>query len=229
MNYLAFDLEIYKPLPTGETDWKAHMPLGVSCAATLASNEDKPLLWYADDYGAMSKEELTGLLAYMDAKANAGYKILTWNGLSFDFAVMANETGLHDLCVELAMNHIDMMIHFFCVKGFPVGLGAVAKGCGLPGKTEGVDGAKAPEMWANGEYAKVLEYVGQDVVTTLQVAQVVERQRGFSWTAKSGRLNSVDIPVWLTVADAMMLPEPDNSWMTAPWPRHKFTEWMRTK
>ena len=40
MKLLAFDLEIAKPLPEGCTDWKAHSPLGISCAATLRSDGD---------------------------------------------------------------------------------------------------------------------------------------------------------------------------------------------
>ena len=32
---------------------------------------------------------------------------------------------------------------------------------------------------------------------------------------------------WLTVDQAEKLPEPDTSWMADPWPRSKFTDWMR--
>ena len=32
--YLAFDIEIAKPLPEGIDDWKSVRPLGISCAAT---------------------------------------------------------------------------------------------------------------------------------------------------------------------------------------------------
>ena len=35
--YLAFDLEIAREIPEGG-DWKANRPLGISCAATLASD-----------------------------------------------------------------------------------------------------------------------------------------------------------------------------------------------
>lgn len=33
--YLAWDIEIAKTIPDGETDWKTHRPLGISCAATI--------------------------------------------------------------------------------------------------------------------------------------------------------------------------------------------------
>lgn len=225
--YCAFDLEIYKSIPEGETDWKRHRPLGISCAATLLSDEPTPRLWYSvDKTRAMFLSEAMSLVGYLDYKAAQGYTILTWNGLSFDFDILAEESHCQPLCAELAMNHIDMMFHFFCLKGFPLGLDACAKGCGLPGKTEGMDGARAPELWQAGEYAKVLEYVGQDVKTTIDIAEVVERQKGFDWTAKSGRRNSVRINKWLTVAECLKLTEPDNSWMSEPMQRSAFMGWL---
>ena len=229
--YLAFDIEIFKSIPDGETDWKHHRPLGISCAATLCSDEPHPRLWHAADKSRpMNAEEVAALVQYMSALSTDpfdGYSITTWNGLSFDFDILAEESGLHAECAALALSHIDMMFHFFCLKGFPLGLDACAKGCNLPGKTEGMDGAKAPELWQAGEYDKVLEYVGQDVITTLHVAQTVACQKGFDWTAKSGRLNSIRINEWKPVRECMTLPEPDNSWMSDPWPRSKFTEWMK--
>lgn len=224
--FLAWDIEIFNEIPEGVTDWKAYRPLGISCAAAIATGQHEPVKWWSSSDGPMTKGECQTMLTYLLNRQRKGYTILTWNGLSFDFDVLAEETGMHAECAELAMNHVDMMFHFFAIKGFPIGLDTIAKGLGLPGKTEGMDGAKAPQMWQAGEYEKVLEYVGQDVITTLNVAQVVEQRGGFTWTAKSGRMNSIRIPKWLTVAEALKLPEPDTSWMTDPWPRSKFTEWM---
>lgn len=228
--YLAFDIEIFKSIPDGDPDWKIHRPLGISCAATLLSDEPTPRLWHAADKSRpMDQQEVAALVEYMAALVENpfdAYAIVTWNGLSFDFDVLAEESGMRAQCADLALNHIDMMFHFFCLKGFPLGLDACAKGCGLAGKTEGMSGAKAPELWQAGEYDKVLEYVGQDVITTLHVAQTVARQKGFDWRAKSGRMNSIRLKQWLTVSEALALPEPDTSWMSQPWPRSKFTEWL---
>lgn len=225
-NYCAFDLEIYKSIPEGETDWKRHRPLGISCAATLLSGQEEPMLWWGTDYGPMTVAECQALVAYLQRKQASGTTIISWNGLGFDFENLSIESGLHAECADLALNHIDLMFQFFAIKGFPLGLDACAKGCGLPGKTEGMDGAKAPELWQAGEYAKVLEYVGQDVKTTIDIAETVERQKGFDWTAKSGRRNSVRINKWLTVAECLALPEPDNSWMSEPMQRSTFAGWL---
>lgn len=232
MKYLAFDIEIAKDIPEGEPDWKRHRPLGITCAATLASDDNQPQLFYSlattGQYApSMTHDDLVDLVSYLRYKQRKGYTILTWNGLSFDFDVLAEESGLHSVCADLAMNHIDMMYHVFCLRGHYLGLDKAAKGLGLPGKTEGMTGAAAPVMWAQGEQAKVLQYVAQDVRTTLQVALESERLGMVQWTSASGRLNMIDIDRWLPVTEAQRIPYPDTSWMSNPVSRDQFTAWIQ--
>jgi hypothetical protein len=231
--YLAFDIEIAKEIPEGETDWKVHRPLGITCAA--ASSDVALWNWYAQDktgaYGeCMPREQCCHLVRMLQALIGE-YTILTWNGLGFDFDVLAEESGMHKECRELALNHIDMMFHFFASKGFPLSLDAAAKGMGLAGKPEGMTGAVAPELWAKKEYHRVLDYVSWDAKNTLALAQVVANNGCLNWTARSGNPNSWDCNHWLTVKQAMALPEPDTSWMTigGKWPRSKFYGWTGYK
>ncbi len=232
MKYLAFDLEIAAIIPEGEADWKAYRPLGITCAATFPSDEEQPYTWRSIDENdntlpRMTNDDLISLVEYLQFMAARGYTILTWNGLSFDFDVLAEESGLHAECAELAMNHVDMMYHVFCIRGHYLGLGKVAKGLGLPGKTEGMDGAQAPQMWADGKFAEVLEYVAQDVRTTMAVALEAERIGGVQWVSASGRTNVIDLDRWMPVNEALTLPHPDTSWMKNPVSRDKFTAWMQ--
>ena len=82
-------------------------------------------------------------------------------------------------------------------------------------------------LWAEGKREEVLEYVAQDVRTTLELAQVCESLGELRWVARSGRLRSMALGEgWLTVWEALELPLPDTSWMSEPWPREKFTGWM---
>jgi hypothetical protein len=228
MKYLAFDLEIAKEIPEDATDWKAHRPLGITCAAA-ASSDGSLWNWYAqDESGAystsMPKEQCCHMVRMLQAIGSA-YTILTWNGLGFDFDILAEESGMFEECKELALNHIDMMFHFFASKGFPLGLDAASKGMGLPGKPEGMDGAIAPKLWANEEYHRVLDYVSWDVKNTLGVAESVEQAGRLDWTARSGRPNTWYSEKWLTVKKALALPKPDTDWLTNPWPRSKFYGW----
>jgi len=232
-NYLAFDIEISTVIPEGVADWRLYRPLGISCFAT------------ADNTGAyaghgwdnervttprMSHNEAILLVEHLeDAVATFGFTILTWNGLGFDFDVLAEESGLHARCVVLALNSIDPMFQVFCTKGFPLGLDTAAKGMGLPGKTEGMHGDLAPVMWQAGEYDKVLEYVKQDVRTTFDTAIAIEQTGILCWQSKSGRGQHLYMPRLLTVQECLALPVPDQSWMSNPWARSKFTAWMEGK
>lgn len=208
-------------------DWKRFRPLGITCAA-VASSDGGLWNWWANDRGKftdrMTKHECVCMLLELEALIEKGYTILTWNGLGFDWDIMAEESGLYEDCAEIALNHVDMMFHFHCSKGFPLGLDAAAKGMGQPGKPEDMDGAKAPKLWPTDPH-RVMAYCSLDTKNTLALAEAVETVGRLNWTARSGRLNSWNCSRWLTVKEAMSLPEPDTSWMSDPWPRSKFYGW----
>lgn len=228
--WVAFDIETAAILSKEEmSNWRRHRPLGVICAATCASFDD-PVLHYSTDNFSFPREKMTRsdaqeLVHYLLHMRARGYTIVTWNGLAFDFDVLAEESGLFDECVELALQHVDMMFHVVCLRGHYLGLDKAAKGLGLSGKTAGRSGADAPLLWLEGRFDEVLEYVAQDAYTTLQVAQEVERRGALQWTSASGRTNVVEIERWLTVEEALQLPESDVSWMSAPVDRMKLLEW----
>ena len=230
-NYLAFDIEIEKLIPNGTKDWNLIRPLGISCAATMKSGEE-PITWYSKTESAeiadrMSREDLHNLLLYLIAETQTNGTILTWNGLGFDFDILAEESGEVELCQNLALEHIDMMFHFFCLNGYALGLDKAARGMGLPGKTPGMSGEMAPLYWAQGRREEVLGYVSQDVRTTLALAEMVDLKKEIRWASTSGRQQIVPLPDgWMTVNKALSLPLPDTSWMRSPWHREKFFGWL---
>jgi hypothetical protein len=211
----------------------AHRPLGICCAAALATDKSEPQVFYSRNalglpFAQMSKDDLSGLVDFLLDQIKNGYTIVTHNGLGFDFTILAEESGRLEDCRKLAVGHVDTMFHVFCCKGFGVGLNAAGKAIGIS-KTEGVEGAIAPQLWKDGKYETVLKYVGQDCKVTLDVAEKSEQRRSFSWITKRGTPSNLAIPDgWLTVQEAMKLPLPDTSWMkpTPPWPRSKFTKWL---
>jgi len=141
--------------------------------------------------------------------------------------VLAEESGMFDECRELALNAVDTCFHALCLLGYPVALDGCARGMNVPGKSEGMDGSKAPLLWAAGEYDKVFRYVANDTRVTLDVAQAVERTGKLQWYSRRQRLNWVKVDRWLTVKECLELPLPDTAWMTDPMPRSKFTAWMQ--
>lgn len=231
MKFCSFDIEIAQEIPEGERDWKQYRPLGISCAATICTGDLRPMLWYdgqyTGEYGPrMTREACQELVWYLSARKKVGYIPLTWNGLGFDFDILAEESGMVEKCKELALNHVDMMFHFFCLKGFPVSLDAACKGMGLEGKPKGMTGALAPKMWAEGKHQEVLDYVASDVTQPLALAELCQRRRGLTWITRSGNFGNAAFDRWLIVKEALKLPEPDTSWMDDPWPRSKFYGWM---
>ena len=230
MNFVSFDIEIAKMLPEGATNWDMYRPLGISCAATICTGDEQPRLWYGKTPDGpqpqMSEGDCQDLVGYLVELHQKDILPLTWNGLGFDFKVLAEESGMFEECKVLALNHVDMMFHFFCIKGFAIGLDAACKGMGLSGKPKGMTGAMAPAMWAEGKYQEVLDYVASDVIQPLRLAEMVEKARVLGWRTKRGAITNVAIPEWMVARDALALALPDTGWMHNPWPRSKFTHWL---
>jgi hypothetical protein len=232
MNYLAFDIETARLTPQGD-DWLNHRPLGISCYALAWRGPEGTQTvtgFGKDDAGKyqpqISRAECQALVQILTDHVKSGFTLLTWNGLGFDFNVLAEESGMHTACCDLARAHVDMMFQFFCLQGYPLGLNTAAKGMELPGKVEGMNGSQAPLLWQQGQYDKVLEYVAQDVITTLDVALAVEARSQLRWNTRGGKPNRVAIPKWLTVTEALALPLPTHKWVRKPMLRERFTSWM---
>ena len=230
--FLAFDVETAKQFPGDFSDWRKHRPLGICCAATVAGDTGKLRLWHGvnDDgcpAGSMNAAEVGELVNHLRDMSGQGYSIVTWNGLQFDFDVLAEESEMRDKCRDLARRHVDMMLHVVCQLGHVLSLDAAAKGMGLPGKTEGMSGLLAPELWAHGKYDQVLLYVEQDAHCTLELAEACERKGRLRWISRRGGSRDMPLPKgWLSVDEALKLPLPDTSWMTNPLKRERFTEWL---
>jgi hypothetical protein len=232
--FLAFDIETAR-IGDGLTDWRTQRPLGITCAAALASDADAVEFWHGKNPDGttapkMDREEVRSLLEHLLKAVSNGYTLLTWNGLGFDFDILAEESGNHDACRQLALDHVDMMYHVFCHKGFAVALDKAAQGLRLPGKSSGMSGSDAPRMWAEGCYGEVLDYVRQDVRTAIAIALKCEGDGRFAWLTAKGKVSSLPLSTgWLRVRDAIRLPLPDTSWMENPMPREHFSAWFSRK
>ena len=234
--YLAFDLETANPFPENR-DWRSARPLGIACAAACGQDAPAPHAWWHRSQSGAIESQLTRpqaqalvsqLMILTDPEqAPVPFTLLTWNGLGFDLDILAEESGMLDECRQLALGHVDMMFHVYAHLGYPLGLSKAAKGMGTPGKPEGMDGETANRMWQTGEREPVISYCAQDVRATLALALECEEQRHLQWTSNRGNSMCFDLPNgWLTVGEALEIPEPDRSWMTDPIPRENFTGWL---
>ena len=230
--YLAFDIETAKEIPGEDFNWRPHRPLGITCAATLTSDSNELRLWHGNPSDGepaprMSRDDTLRVVEFLSKMAKDGFTILTWNGVGFDLDILAEESGAAAACQECALAHVDMMFHALCTLGYPVGLDKAAQGMGLPGKPAGMSGLQAPRLWADKRYDEVLAYVSGDARTTIQVAQATESQSRMDWITRKGTKSTMPLPKgWLTVREALGLPEPDTSWMPNPLKRSSFTSWL---
>jgi hypothetical protein len=243
----AFDLEIANDLPDDDRDWWNHGPLGISCAGLMREGVDaNPVVMF--DPGAspdrfepatkrLTREGATQLVEALEDAFRRGFTIVTWNGLGFDFRLLAIETGLVARCSELAWNSIDMMFQVVCVNGYMLALDRALIGMDLQSKIHAVrmndgreapiSGREAPRLWQAGEYRAVMEYCAGDVRQTLLLARECERLGRLSWTSQRGKPARMNLGAgWLTVRECLGLPEPDTSWMRDPVTRKRFTSWL---
>ena len=230
--YIAFDIETAKEFPGGGAEWRLHRPLGITCIASQSTEDDEPRVWLSRSEDGtpaakMSQADVAEFVHYLSDAVTNGFTPLSWNGLSFDFDVLAEESSLAEECKTLARGHVDMMFHVVCEKGFPVALNNAAAGLGLQGKLAGVEGVEAPALWAGGQFDKVMEYVAQDVRTTLEVAIESESRTAFAWKTQKGKISTMSLKKgWLSVDEASSLPLPDTSWMSDPLSRDDFMSWL---
>jgi hypothetical protein len=224
------------------SNWLDAAPLGISCAAASYQKDGKftRKFWYNEDEAELAMTELqcVDMLLQLSEWQDAGHKIVTWNGLSFDFHVLAMESGQYELASRVAMAHADMMFHIVAKKGHRLGLDAALGGAGLASKLHEVtlttgevitemSGAMAPELWQKGERQAVLDYLGVDVDQTAALANHISRTRKISWTSKAGRRNAVPVGLLPTVAECLEWPEPYVAWMDNPPKRSDFMSWMK--
>lgn len=218
---------------------------GITCAAVWSASTQKTTLCYGSDETPrmdreghsmaaerLSRPEAVDLVRYLLEKQKAGDIIVTWNGASFDFAVLAKESGLFEECRDLARQHIDIAFLMLCVKGFMAGLSATGEGMGLGGKPEGMDGSVATILWNkdHSSQRRVLHYVASDAELTGRIYLKTLEQGYARWTTTSGRLSTWAPPTvdgrLLVVEEALQLPLPDTSWMTRPRTREDCLTWM---
>jgi hypothetical protein len=229
MNFLSYDIELYSELDTENINFAEMIP---SIAATCTSTKDLRF-WYDVPYA--SRETAKNLVNFMMDEMKNGWFPFTWNGVSFDFNLLAQYSGMVEECAELALNGVDGMLLIVFNKGYFLGLDAALSGAGLQSKqhavklNNGLDfsmtGKDAPAMWRKGEYDAVKAYLKGDVFRPLELIEAIRKNNGIKWTSKTGKPNFQKTPL-TPVKELFSIPQPDVSWMTDPKPRKEFVNWI---
>ena len=211
------------------SDWKDHRPLGITCAATHngthpSFNMGKPRMTKSQ-----AAELVYRLLGYAEKKLIVGF-----NSLSFDFDVLAEESGMYEECKELALNHVDLMMIVVTFRGHYLRLDKAAKGAGVKGKklehiilSDGrvleMSGKHAPKLWEDGEYQYVLDYLAEDVRCTLELAEWVQKNKMIRWISERGYEQKIHVPKLYTVKECLALNPVLPPWVTEPIEKKSMT------
>ena len=245
MKYISFDLEIAQEIKEGE-EWEPE-EVGISFAAALMIHPDGRdhigIEWMAGGKvpasRGMTQGEAVEIVDDLESAVESGYRIVTVNGLSFDFRVLAAVSRLPHRCARLARDcQTDLLYIAVCRLGWRVGLDALARGANVKEKLhqvtlnngevmEEMNGAAAPKLWSQGEFKAVMAYLREDVRATLEVAEVAEKRKRLFWLSKAGKPYTIVVPATglPTVAECSAWPEPDQSWMTDPPNKWEMLKW----
>ena len=231
MKFLGFDIEISNvfDLQPGE-DIDTYAPFDISVAATQVEGGEERLWLSAGPDGKpllnIDRKKACELLDYLDQMQRSGHAIVAWNGLSFDLRWIGHVAGETRKAAGIALKMFDPMFQFFKLKGFPVGVAAVAEGMGI--KTRKLMKAEdAPVQWRAGKHEAVCAYVLGDARMTVEIATAIGRKRQIAWVTQKRTISTVSIARLRSVEECLKDPMPDQSWMDRPLRQEKFAGWMK--
>ena len=237
-------------------------PLRFTCLATALVYADEgtrdAIVWFGangkaihgelavictDAAASMQESDCSRVLRYVEDKVySSGARVVTFNGVSFDFRLLAAQfpRGSREAlsCAELAWASYDPCLEMLCSKGFPVGLKAMCEAFGLPQKLEA--GSDAPQLWASGDLEgrnRVLLYCASDATLTYQLYAAIKQNKEIRWVSKRGNkcVHKLRDARLHAASELAVFPFPDTSWMTrdpddsegpGPIPRDGAFYWM---
>lgn len=204
---IAWDLEVGE-IPDFEKLLREPYYIPITCIAVCDGVNGQVETWpksAQDAKEALTYEDLRPFLLNLVEMTlgKAGYYSVVFNGVNFDWKVLdlalqhfahddprANDARgyLHRMALERTIDPAQIMVWHM---GYSVSLAAMAEALGVPGKLEGTSGKDAPELWAQGEYDRVLQYVERDALCAYDVyEQLVITKHLPSWVNRHGKRTS---------------------------------------
>ena len=227
---LSFDIEtsnVFDFLPGEDID--KYAPFDVAVAATQVDGGEHRLWCSPGPDGKpllnLERAHARELLDYLDQMQSAGHTVCAWNGLSFNLRWIARAADDAKTASRVARALYDPMFQFFKMKGFPIGLAAVAEGLRVPLR-KSMTAADAPREWQAGNHGRVLEYVLGDALITNQIITTILRGREIAWITQNGKRRTEPMPRLKSVEECIRDPIPDQSWMDKPLRQDKFVNWL---
>jgi hypothetical protein len=227
---LSFDIELADVFTQEDgEEMEAYAPFHISVAATVVPGGEERI-WYSEDANhapllRLTESRARELLAYLAGKRDEGYKLFAWNGLKFDLRWIGYAAGDMEAARNIASALYDPMFQFFCRKGFPISLEAVARGMEVS-RSKTMSGADAPKEWVAGNFEKVFEYVLNDCRITNDVVVKIAERKAIAWITRKGERREEPLDPLMPVESLLGGPDPDQSWMSRPILKKSFYQWF---
>ena len=220
VTYVGFDIETLTPWEDGQT-WRDIMPIGITCLGVVDDRDQGgPKCSRAEDGSTLDRMTRADLRECVRKLAvindDPRWLLVTWNGMGFDWPIIAEESGMREECARLALESVDLMFQVVCFRGHRLGLWAAAEGMGVQGKPDGMNGMVGQEMWRRNEPGgrdKVLAYVRQDAKINADLARKIWDEGHLTFMTRKRFLMRMRVPEGraLTARECLELPEPGNS------------------
>lgn len=214
-----------------ETTLKYHDFL---CGAIAYRNEGEievEYFWFGESSGAHEMiERLLEMQSY-------GATIVGFNSTSFDYRILAKETGMYEQAEIAALNSVDIMLEFFFRNGYMISLDKILSRYNITqkkktattstGRVVDVGGAEVNQLWDEKEYNTVIEYLKNDVVSTLELIENIIADDMILYSTSSGKQKELPLNGGIrTVRNLWKIPKPSVSWIKNPVSREHFFDWM---
>lgn len=210
--YIFFDIE------TTDKDPKI---CDFKCAVAINSNKKQLIFSNAQKFAI-----------YLAHKDNEDATFVTFNGLNFDFQVMARfapNDFVKQKIQKIAIDrHVDIMYGFLVEHGYPASMQSFAVELGLSKTWNGEEAAEA-----DADIEKVKAYCVEDVVVLSKVFYnglengLLKRKskagKVLTWVLPDGNFPSVDLCI-----QQWKVSPADQSWMTTPLNVNGIREWTLT-
>ena len=192
-------------------------PPEIYCVCAYDSDTKTFKRFYEKTGGPMRPQQVKEAARYL---VTCGKPVVGYNSTAYDLRLLghhcADEATRIEIA-ELAFEHIDVLLCFWCRNGYPTSLQSLASGMQCGSKL--MDGKDAIAAWKNGELQKVLAYCDADCCLLAHVYSYITTHGRFARVAKSGKLHTTVVENYQlegALAALEKLEALDTSWMTAP-------------
>tara|TARA_Y100000385_G_C13003559_1_gene598354 strand:- start:114 stop:803 length:690 start_codon:yes stop_codon:yes gene_type:complete len=223
---ISLDIAIAEPIPESGDVSNLTFICGVTCERKKNETGKTIQTW----------KNASDLILHLWKRYNEDkVRIVSWNGVKFDFYLLANQPGTNDIekeyCKFLAKKHTDIAFAFLAERGYMISLSSAI------GRPHELDPKDIPALWACGApetKSLVYNYLEDQSDTILNILHNIENNKRLNYINSKGNKQEWK-PVMhkdklLSVRNAMMLDEPDTSYMPDDlkntFKRDKFITWL---